>query len=155
MWSVLNVVPAPSGSPSQPPPPMPVPLVGPPTPARADLTRMTASLHAALKQRGFAALKGSDQRFTTFVPGTLTQTISAAIPRGSAAASIRKIVSQGRRVYAEPGSGVLKLRLTPAGRRAVKNAKKLRLTVVTRFTPTAGPAVQATSQVSVKRKKRS
>ena len=154
---VLNVVPAPGGSASQPPllVPVPVPLAGPRPPARADLSKMTASLHAALKQRGFAALKGSDQKFTTLVPGTLTQTISAAMPRGSAAASARKVVSRGRRVYAAPGSGALKLRLTPTGRRAVNNAKKLRLTVVTRFKPTAGPAVQTTRRVTVRHKKRS
>ena len=133
-----------AGTPVGPAASPPLPPLGESTPPvrRGDLDKMTSTLAAAFKARGFAALSGSVQRFTASRAGTLTQSISAA----------KRVISSGRRVFTAPGSATLKLKLTRAGKRVVKKAKRLKLTVVTRFSPTAGAAVQSTRKLTVRRK---
>ena len=52
-------------------------------------------------------------------------------------------------IYATAGTASLKVRLTAAGRRALKRARSLKLAVVTTFTPTTGTPVTTIAHVRV------
>jgi hypothetical protein len=128
------------------PPPPPVP----PAPAKhitaATLKQMTAGLRAALTRRGPAALKGATETLTTPDAGKLEQQIS--MRQGGK----RTLVAAGRRTFAAPGTGKLALRLTAAGRRALRKQARLKLAIVTRFTPLSGRRVTVVERLTARRR---
>ena len=148
--SALQRVDAPSSPPSPRPPssPGPAPSLPAPQVQRQDLTRMTAQLRAALRRRGLSALKQAVQTFAPQVSGTLTQTVSARPNPGAA----RQVIARGAVVFATPGAAKLRLRLTTAGRRTLLTAKRLALTIHTRFKPVGTAGVRSTVRVTVRKR---
>ena len=151
------VVPPPSpasGGQLSPPPLTPA---APPTARTVTRSSLTAAVVVpfvrALKRRGFAALSGPGPTFDAPASGTLTQDVFARVP-GRAARSGRRLVriSTARLTFAAPGRKRLTLRLTLAGRRAVKQAKRLRLEIVTRYAPTGGAPVRLVKRLRVNRR---
>jgi hypothetical protein len=113
---------------------------------------MTVPLTQALKRKGLAAPNGTKETLTAAAPGTLTQKIYTPAARKVALTSKTKsvLIASGRHTFAAAGKGTLRLRLTAAGRRTLRRAKSLRITIVTRFVPTAGTPVLAVKRLTVK-----
>jgi hypothetical protein len=130
------------------------PTAGAPT--EATLGAMTAPLRRKLKRKGLAALKGAREVLTVNVPGTLKQTVYT--PRAPRAALTSKakavLIASGKRKFAAAGTGTLRLRLTPAGRRTIRRAprrtKSTRVAIVTRFVPAIGPPVLVVQRLTGK-----
>ncbi|HST33224.1 MAG TPA: hypothetical protein VLJ80_06860 [Solirubrobacteraceae bacterium] len=61
------------------------------------------------------------------------------------------LVAAGHLRFAAAGTGPLKLKLTPAGKKLLKRAKRLKLTARGTFTPNGGTAVKATRRFLLKR----
>ena len=80
----------------------------------------------------------------------------ARLPRATARAAAKKpvVVASGRHRFATAGTATLRLKLTSAGRRAVRHAKSLKLAIVTRYTPTGGNAITVTQRLTVRAKGR-
>ena len=143
---VLHITAPPAAPPTTAPPIAPT---GAPPPAmpestavsRADLRTFGSAMVMRLKRRG---LPGLTARLPYMAPGpgTLTQRIFAG----------RRLVAAGRRAFPAAGLGTLRMRLTPAGRRAVNRSKRVKLRIVTRFAPSSGIAASTTLRVTVKRR---
>ena len=107
----------------------------------------------ALKKPGTAKLaksvsvKGID----ALVPGTVAARITANAPAGTAK---RIVVISGKRTFAGPGRGTLKLKATKKGRRLLRRSRRLKLSVALTFTDRAGKKPRASGKVTVKRKRR-
>jgi hypothetical protein len=114
------------------------------------LRAVGSTLIGALRKRGLAALSGTPEPFTAPSAGVLEQQVDT--PNTLKAAKAVRLAS-GRRAFNGPVLGVLKLRLTGAGRRAIRRGRTLRLTIRTTFTPTAGKAVRVVQRLTVKAKK--
>ena len=114
------------------------------------LKAVGSTLMQALRKRGLAALRGTPEPFTAPVAGVLQQEVDSPKPL-KAAKAVR--LASGRHAFSGPGRGVLKLRLTAAGRRAIRQGKTLRLAIVTTFKPTKGTPVSVVQRVTVKAKK--
>jgi Bacterial Ig-like domain (group 3) len=128
-----------------------------PTVAISRLSATMSALTTALRLRGFAALTTTTQTLTAG-PGVLEQKVySPAAPKAArAAAKSPVLIASGSHRFATTGAGTLRLKLTSAGRRAIRHAKSLKLAIVTRFTPKGGKAVVATKRLTVRaRPKRS
>jgi hypothetical protein len=121
--------------------------------AVAHLKAMGSTLIAALRRRGFAALTSTAQTLQAG-PGVVAQSVySPNAPRGARAAAKRSVVlASGRHRFVTAGTGTLRLKLTSAGRRAVRHAKSLKVAIVTRYTPAAGEAVMATQRLTIRAK---
>jgi hypothetical protein len=118
---------------------------------------MTSTLTKALGRRGFGALTSTVQTFTVPGPGLLEQKVySPAAPKASSAAASRKpvMIASARHRFAAAGTGTLRLKLTAAGRRAIRHAKSLKLAIVTRFAPRSGKAISVTKRVTVHAKRK-
>jgi Bacterial Ig-like domain (group 3) len=123
--------------------------------AAAQLRAMVSTLTMALRLRGFSALTSTTQTLTGG-PGVVEQKVySPTAPRAARAAGKRSVVvASGRHRFATAGVGTLRLKLTNAGRRAIRHARSLKLAIVTRYTPTAGQAVTTTQRLTVSAKGR-
>jgi hypothetical protein len=124
------------------------------TVAVAQLKAMMSTLTTALRLRGFAALTSTTQTLRVG-PGVVEQKVySPNAPRGARGAAAKKpiVLASARRRFATAGTGTLRLKLTSAGRRAIRHAKSLKLAIVTRYTPTGGKAVVATQRLTVRAK---
>jgi hypothetical protein len=126
-----------------------------PTIAVPQLRAMVSTLTTALRLRGFSALTSTTQTLTAG-PGVVEQRVySPTAPRGARAAATKPVaVASGRHRFATAGVGTLRLKLTSAGRRAIRHAKSLKLAIVTRYTPTAGTAVTTMQRLTVRAKGR-
>jgi hypothetical protein len=104
------------------------------------LARMTAGLVAALRRRGFAALRRFRHRIAVDGPGELEQKVySPQAPSSARAAAKRNVViASATRRFSAAGSATMRLRLTRAGRRALRRSKALKMAIITRFTPSTG-----------------
>jgi hypothetical protein len=124
------------------------------TVTKKDLVAFAKLLEQALRRRGFAALKGTGRLFRAAQPGMLSQRIYASVPtasvRGSGAR--RTLISAGQHFFPSIGSGRLQLRLTAAGKRAIRRASRLKIDVITRYAPAAGRSVSTTSHLRVKKR---
>ena len=116
----------------------------------ARLRAVGSTLISALRKRGLAALRGTPEPFTAPAAGVLEQEVDS--PNALKSAKPVRLAA-GRRAFNGPGRGVLKLRLTRAGRRAIRQGKRLRVAIVTAFTPTAGKPVRVVQRLTVKAKK--
>jgi hypothetical protein len=118
------------------------------------LRALGSTLMRALRARGFAALSGTAEPFTAAAPGVLDQKVYS--PKAPASASKAKkpvVLAAARHTFSRAGAGVLKLRLTAAGKRAIRRAKRLKIAIVTRFTPKSGKAVSVVQRLTVKASK--
>jgi hypothetical protein len=116
------------------------------------LNAMAARLAAALRTRGFAALTTTAETLAASVPGLLEQKIySPSAPKSATTAAARKpvLIASGSVRFTKAGRATLRLRLTSAGRKAIRHAKALKLAIVTRFTPRTGSAVVTTRRLTV------
>ena len=122
------------------------------TVTKKDLAAFAKLLERALRRRGFAALKGNGPLFSAAQPGTLSQRIYASVPTASVrgAGARRTLISAGQHSFPSIGSGRLHLRLTAAGKRAIRRASRLTVDVITRYAPAAGKSVSTTSHLRVK-----
>jgi hypothetical protein len=114
------------------------------------LTAVGSTLVQALRKRGLAALSRTPEPFTAPRTGVLEQHVDSPKPL-KAAKAVR--LAAGRLAFSGPGRGVLKLRVTAAGRRAIRKGKTLRLAIVTTFTPAKGNPVSVVQRLTVKAKK--
>ena len=75
------------------------------------------------------------------------------VPKGAKLAKHVKpvLVASGKLTFARAGAGQLKLRLTAAGRRQLKHARRLKLTAKATFVPSGGAVVSATASVALGR----
>jgi hypothetical protein len=147
--------PSPPITPPTPPAAQPIttPSAVPPSLAVSRLNAMTSPLLAALRARGLAALASVVQTLTSPGPGVLDQKVySPTAPRTARAAATKKsaLIASGSHRFAAAGKGSLRLRLTAAGRKAARGGKSTKIAIVTRFTPTTGPAVVSTRRLTVK-----
>jgi hypothetical protein len=144
--------------PAPTPAPSPVPTVKPtpqpPTTASA-LSAMTATLTRALARRGIGALTTTKQRLSVTGPGTLVQRIySPAAPAATTSAAKPVLIAKGSHTFSAAGTGTLTLRLTSAGRRAVRNRASLRIEIVTRFSDPSGASVTSAKRLTVRSRAR-
>jgi hypothetical protein len=126
---------------------------GAPTVTVSHLSAMASTLTTALRLRGFAALTTTIETVAAG-PGLLEQKVyaPAAARAARSAATKRVMIASGRHRFTAAGTGTLRLKLTAAGRRAIRHAKSLKLTIVTRFAPAAGEPVVATKRLTVRAK---
>ena len=109
----------------------------------AQLKQMTAPLVTKLKRRGARALNGARLTFTAPSAGTLQQTVRAG-----------SLLASAKRTFSAAGRATLTLRLTAAGRRQLRRAGSVKLTIVTTFTPSGGTPVRVTERVTARRSAR-
>ena len=121
---------------------------------KKDLVAFAKLLEEALRRRGFAALKGAGPLFIAAQPGTLSQRIYASASTGSVrgAGARQTLISAGQHSFRSSGSGRLQLRLTAAGKRAIRRASRLKVDVITRYVPDAGRNVSVTSHLRVRKR---
>ena len=75
--------------------------------------------------------------------GTLQQTVRAG-----------SLLASAKRTFSAAGRATLTLRLTAAGRRQLRRAGSVKLTIVTTFTPSGGTPVRVTERVTARRSAR-
>jgi hypothetical protein len=61
------------------------------------------------------------------------------------------LIANGRRSYDAAGRAVVRMRLTKAGRRQLRHARRLRLTAKGTFTPVAGAPISAARRFTLRR----
>lgn len=126
-----------------------------PAPVSTRLSSTNSALVTALRLRGFAALTMT-QTFTAPGPGVLEQKVYSPNAPKAAAASTRKVknvlLASAKRTFTAAGNGTLRLKLTAAGRKAIRKGKSLKIAIVTRFTPKAGKPTAAIRYLTVKPK---
>ena len=107
-----------------------------------------AKIAALLKHGGFAT------RFAALEAGLATISWFQVPPGAKLAKKAKRtpvLVASGRLSFTAPGSRLLKLKLTSAGRRLLKHAMRLKLVARGSFTPSGGSAVTATRLFLLKR----
>ncbi|MBO9532419.1 MAG: Ig-like domain repeat protein [Solirubrobacteraceae bacterium] len=119
-------------------------LVAPvPATSRGALKAMTAKLTKALGRSGRRALTTTKERLTVAAPGTLRQRVTRS--NGSTA-----LLASGAHTFASTGTGAITLRLTAAGRAALRRPGDLRLRIETSFVPVQGSPVTVAQRVTFK-----
>ncbi len=135
-----------------PPPPPPPPCCTPPGPtldasavrtALRDATTHAARSLARLKIGKLLRKRQFTLGFTAPVPGTLTAKLAAA--RGKAT------LASGQRVYQVAGKATLKVKLTAAGRKRLRKARRLKATLSISFKPKGGRRITTASKVRLRR----
>jgi len=128
---------------------------GPPPiiPAKIAAAKIAAALAAALAPSGKAAkiaalLKHGGFAFKLSALEAGSATVDwLDVPPGAKLARHGKpkpvLVAAGHLSFAAAGTGVIKLKLTGAGKRLLKHAKRVKLTAVGTFAPTGAPTVRA------------
>lgn len=139
----------------------PAPLAAPPATATKavtvqQLTALIKTLANALNKRGLAALTSTAQTLTAAGPGALDQKVYSPRAPTSATQSKSKnvLIAFGGRTFAAAGKRTLRLKLTAAGRRAIRHTKSLKITIVTRFTPVRGEPVIVAKRLTVRTKRK-
>ncbi len=111
-----------------------------------------ATIAALLKNGGFASVFKAPQAGTAVIdwyylpPGAKLAAKAAAKKRPPAPV----LVASGKRTFYEAGSGVIKVRLTAAGRTLLKHSKRIRLTAKAVFTSPGKAALAATKTFELK-----
>jgi hypothetical protein len=147
-----------SASPTSAPGSSSAPTTGPNAPdIGAALAALTDVLRKAVGARGLRALNGLTETFTAPAAGRLVQQVySPTAPKGAIPArAASKLLAAGHASFAAAGPGKLKLKLTAAGRRALRRSGAIKLAVVTRFIPAVGSATQRQDHFSARRATRS
>ena len=144
-----------------PAPPTGVTVPARPVPRIDDILRqrvgsVVSQLTGRLRSQGYKALTSSFV-FSAAGPGILSQRIYARRPSAGASAAAAKpvLISSAVRVFDEPGEQKVRARITGAGKRLTKRAKRLTLRVEVRFAPRVGRVIRQTERgIAVKRKGR-
>jgi Bacterial Ig-like domain (group 3) len=143
-----------SGSPTSGPGSSSAPTTGPnATEVGAALAAVSNALRKAVGARGLRALNGLTETFAAPAAGRLVQQVySPTAPKGATQArAASKLLATGQASFAAAGAGKVKLKLTAAGRRALRRNDTIKLAVVTRFIPAVGPATQRQDHFSARR----
>lgn len=124
-------------------------------PATSSLSGASRSLSSALRRlglNGLLASGGASFSYTAPAPGQLVGSGTGNVnSRGVATKKV--VLLAGKRTFSGPGKGKVKLKLTKAGRKALKRAKKARLTVTLAFTDVGSQKYTKTLKVTLKKKK--
>jgi hypothetical protein len=113
-----------------------------------------------LAKGGIEGLLGGTPTQVAFsAPGAGVVRLDLQAPAASSAAKRKKakpvVVATATTTVARAGTAKLRVKLTAAGRKLLRRAKRVSLNVVTSFTPTGARKAQTTSRnVTVKRKRR-
>jgi hypothetical protein len=111
-----------------------------------------ATIAALLKNGGFASVFKAPQAGTALIdwyylpPGAKL----AAKAAGKKRAPAPVLVASGKRTFYEAGSGVIKVRLTAAGKKLLRRSKRIRLTAKAVFTSPGKAAIAATKAFELK-----
>lgn len=127
---------------------------GAPKPSAKDqLKALNNALAAALRRGGFAALGKASQTFTAPAAGKLDLRVYSPKAPKSARASAAKpvLLASVNRSFAAAGKAKVRLKVTRAGRRAMRRARSMKIAIVSRFTPSGGTAVVVTKSTTLKR----
>ena len=139
----------------RPRPLVPRPLTaGPNAPdVGAALAVLSGALRKTVGARGLRALNGLPETFAAPAAGRLVQEVySPTAPKGAMPArAASRFLAAGEATFGAAGPGKLKLRLTAAGRRALRRRGGVKLAVVTRFIPAVGSATQRLDRFSARR----
>ena len=122
----------PSNPPDAPNPTSTAPKI--PVTPKAAVTESTRTIAGVLQKRGIEALT-DDARFLAPGPGRITLTYTTAT--GARAAASRHVlkIAEGRRAVRAAGPVTVRVKLTPAGRRLLRSAKRITITLTASFTP--------------------
>jgi hypothetical protein len=134
------------------------PTAGPNAPdVGAALAALSDALRKAVGARGLRALNGLTETFAAPAAGRLVQQVySPTAPKGAIPArAASKLLATGQASFTAAGPGNVKLKLTAAGRRALRRNGTTKLAVVTRFIPVVGSATQRQDHFSARRATRS
>jgi Bacterial Ig-like domain (group 3) len=148
----ISLAPPPPAPPPAAPVPPPSPPATPPTAAKS-LATMVDGLRKTLRSRGIRALNGLSESFAAPAAGRVTQQIYS--PTDPRAGSSSKLLATGATRLATARTAKLKLKLTAAGRRALRRAGTVKLAVISRFTPATGPVTRRTDRISARGTRRS
>jgi hypothetical protein len=128
-------------------------ITQPPTSSGTTVHSPAISLSAVVKRsaRALARLKirkllrkgGFTLRFTAPVPGVMTARLTAA--------GRKTALARGRHVYKAAGTAKLELKLTKAGRKRLRKARRLKVSLTLSFTPAGGKAITAIGTLRLKR----
>jgi hypothetical protein len=125
-------------------------------PATGSLGGGSRSLSSALQRLGVSGLLangGASFSYTAPAPGQLVGSGTGNVnSRGVATKKV--VLLAGKKTFSAAGKGKVKLKLTKAGRKALKRAKKARLTVTLAFTDVGNTKYTKTLKVTLKKKKR-
>jgi hypothetical protein len=142
-----------SASPTSTPGSSSGPTAGPSAPdVGAALAVLSGALRKAVGARGLRALSGLTETFAAPAAGRLVQQVySPTAPKGAMPArAASKLLAAGEASFPGAGPGKVKLRLTAAGRRALRRGGTIKLAVVTRFVPAVGSATQRLDRFSAR-----
>jgi hypothetical protein len=125
------------------------PAANPPVPAPVATKAALASLITFLQKNGLKTLKETTGGASVSAPGpgVIIQQVTASV---SAAKRKPVLLAQGKRNFAAAGNGQIKLVPTAAGRKLAKKSKRLRVTVVTTFSPVGGKPYSVKQAVTLK-----
>ena len=121
--------------------------------------KIKAALSSVLKPRGKAAkigrlLKHGGYSFSFTAPSAGRLVIDwYLVPNGAHVAKAKKpvLVASANVVVHKAGKATIKVSLTGKGRKLLKNAKRVKLTVTATFTPAGGTATSTTKTITLKR----
>jgi hypothetical protein len=152
--TVLAALTQPSPAPTNTTPtttPAPTTGAGVPSADKA-LAAMTAALRKTLTARGLRALNGLTESFTAPSPGRVEQGIySPTAPKSALAArATTALLARASARFERAGTGKVKVKLTAAGRRALRRSGSVKVAIVTRFTPTSGKAVRRVDRITAR-----
>jgi len=120
--------------------------------SRESLGALLRTTLQALRHGGLAQATKRPQPFDSTMPGTLTERITGAVPAHlRTRAAKQATLAEGQHTFGQPGSGTLKLKLTGAGRRAVRQRRALPVKVIATFAPQAGAPVTSTHSLRLPR----
>jgi len=128
--------------PAQDPPKDPVPVNNQPTPT-PDTTRPTIGMKVSKLSLASLLVTGRlVVRFTSSEAGSVGFTVTTTVAGGSAAAEAarRVLVARGSATFARPGTKRVRLKLTRAGRKALKKRRRATLKIRARAVDGAGNA---------------
>lgn len=144
-------------SPAPTPPTMTLPAATAPAVAQQTLIALRKQLTPSGKAATIAALRKSRAfhlKFKALSPGKAVVSWYH-VPKGAKLAKKDKpkpvLVATGKATFTAAGTKTITVRLTSAGKRLLKRAKKLKLTARGTFTPTGKSTVSATKTFTLKR----
>jgi hypothetical protein len=142
--------PNPSPNPGEPNP-------GDPNPAATvTAAQIKALLQGAIAPHGGAAKLSALRKSKRYVYSFSAPAAGAAsivwyfVPKGAHVAAKPALVASGKRSFASAGDGKITVILTTVGKKMLKHAKRLKLTIKGSFKPAGGSAVSTTKKVTLK-----
>ncbi len=126
---------------------------GCPPAATAALTTATSSIRSVFRRLGIARLfRSGAASFTFRAPSSGTLSIRGTANVRGGVASKRVTMLTGKRTFTKAGKAKVRLKLTKAGRRAIRRAKRARLSLRIVFKNKAGRSYRKSTKLTVKRR---